>query len=98
MIPKFSGNLNQYQQIRQKFVKSQLKSSEIISRSEPTIANGEGRKIIVTGKDDGEEIKNMYVMTLRENKAYLITYTATIDDYDKFLPTEDKIIESLKIN
>jgi serine/threonine-protein kinase len=98
MIPKFSGNLNQYQQIREKFVKSQLKSSEIISRSEPTIANGVGRKIIVTGKDDGEEIKNMYAMTLRGNKAYLITYTATIDDYDKFLPTVEKMIESLKIN
>jgi serine/threonine-protein kinase len=37
-------------------------------------------------------------MTLRENKAYLITYTATIDDYDKFLPTVEKMIESLKIN
>jgi len=98
MIPKFSGNLNQYQQIREKFVKSQLKSSEIISRSEPTIANGVGRKIIVTGKDDGEEIKNMYVMTLRGNKAYLINYTATMDDYDRFLPTVEKMIESLKIN
>ncbi|MEA5530213.1 protein kinase [Dolichospermum sp. UHCC 0684] len=98
MIPEYSGTLKQYQESREKAIKRDLESSQVIDRNEPTIAGGDGREIIVTSEDNGEKIKNMYVMTLRGNKAYLINYTATMDDYDRFLPTVEKMIESLKIN
>jgi serine/threonine-protein kinase len=98
MIPEYSGTLKQYQESREKAIKRDLESSQVIDRNEPTVAGGDGREIIVTSEDNGEKIKNMYVMTLRGNKAYLINYTATIDDYDRFLPTVEKMIESLKIN
>jgi hypothetical protein len=40
----------------------------------------------------------MYVMTLRKNQAYLITYTAPIDDYDKLIKPVQDMIKSLQID
>jgi len=90
--------LDQYEKRRYNDIKNNLEASNIIERSQAIIANQVGRKIIATGIYEEKKIKNMYVMTLKGNQAYLITYTAPIDDYDKFLPTAEKMIDSLKIN
>ncbi|MFN7525382.1 MAG: protein kinase domain-containing protein, partial [Aphanizomenon sp.] len=72
---QYSGTLENYGEDQEKMIKSNLESSNIIEKSSTIIANQTGQKIIVTGKNEQQKIKNMYVMTLRKNQAYLITYT-----------------------
>jgi serine/threonine-protein kinase len=95
---EYSGTLENYGKDQEKMIKSNLESSNIIERSSTIIANQTGQKIIVTGKNEQQKIKNMYVMTLRKNQAYLITYTAPIDDYDKLIKPVQDMIKSLQID
>ena len=95
---EYSGTLENYGKDQEKMIKSNLESSNIIERSSTIIANQTGQKIIVTGKNEQQKIKNMYVMTLRKNQAYLITYTAPIDDYDKLIKPVEDMIKSLQID
>jgi eukaryotic-like serine/threonine-protein kinase len=60
-----------------------------------SFANREGRKIIYTGQDG---MKRMEVWTIKNQKAYITTYTAEPDKFDKFGKQAEKIIESIKIN
>ncbi len=72
------------------------KSNTIIEQPEDiTFANREGRKIIYTGQDG---MKQMKVWTIKNQKAYIATYTAEPDKFDKFSKQAEKIIESIKIN
>ena len=95
---EYSGTLENYGKDQEKMIKSNLESSNIIERSSTIIANQTGQKIIVTGKNEQQKIKNMYVMTLRKNQAYLIAYTAPIDDYDKLIKPVEDMIKSLQID
>jgi len=95
---EYSGTLANYQKIQETNIKNNLEASKIIEENTTIVGNKPGIEIIVTAKNGQEKIKNMYVITLRGNQAYLITYTAPIDDYDKFLPTAKKMVDSLKIN
>jgi serine/threonine-protein kinase len=93
-----SGDLPDYQKNQKQIINNTFDAPEIITE-EVKVASQTGRKIIFTTVKNGKEkIKNMYLMTLRGNQAYLIIYTAPMDDYDKFLPTAEKMIDSLKIN
>ena len=95
---QYSGTLENYGEDQERMIKSNLESSNIIERSSTIIANQTGQKIIVTGKNEQQKIKNMYVMTLRKNQAYLIAYTAPIDDYDKLIKPVEDMIKSLQID
>ena len=60
-----------------------------------TLANRKGRKVIYQGKDG---IKRLEVWTIKNQKAYILTYTAEAAKFDKFLKQADRIIQSLTIN
>jgi eukaryotic-like serine/threonine-protein kinase len=71
------------------------KSNTIIEQPQDiSFANREGRKIIYTGQDG---MKRMEVWTIKNQKAYIATYTAEPDKFDKFSKQAEKIIESIKI-
>ncbi|MBW4641659.1 MAG: protein kinase [Goleter apudmare HA4340-LM2] len=54
-------------------------------------------QVIYSGKEEGYNVKRMAVWTLRNNKAYIITYKAEESQYDKHLQTAQQMIDSLKI-
>ncbi|MBD2691429.1 serine/threonine-protein kinase [Anabaena catenula] len=95
---EYLGTLDNYQKIHVEDIEKYLEAAEIIEQDATIVGNKPGKKIISTGKNGNDKIKNMYVMTLRGNTAYMITYSATIDDYDRFLPTAEKMIQSLEID
>jgi len=39
----------------------------------------------------------MQVLSIKEDKVYLITYTAEASRYDRYLPTIQKMIDSFRI-
>ena len=58
----------------------------------------QANQIIYTGKDEDTKLKNLQIWTLKGDKAYIITYTAAIDDYDEFIKTVNEMINSFEIN
>ena len=71
------------------------KSNSIIEKPKKiTLANREGRKVIYQGKDGR---KRLQVWAIKNQKAYIVTYTAEPDKFKKFSKQADTIIQSLEI-
>ncbi|PLZ93669.1 serine/threonine protein kinase, partial [Fischerella thermalis CCMEE 5194] len=79
-------------------IKNTLPEAQIINTSSTTLAFKQANQIIYTGKDEDTKLKNLQIWILRGDKAYIITYTAAIDDYDEFIKTVNEMIKSFEIN
>ncbi|WP_193199269.1 serine/threonine-protein kinase [Nostoc sp. MG11] len=79
-------------------IKNSLSGANILDTSETTMANKRANKLVFTGKSGENILKNLQVWTLQGDQAYVITYTAAIDDYDKFVQTAETMIKSFEIN
>ncbi|MDZ8238931.1 MAG: protein kinase [Nostoc sp. ChiQUE01a] len=97
-VEDFSGTLEESKDLFIKEVKATLSDANIVNTSETTLANKRANQLIFFGKDGKKSLKNLQIWTLKGNQAYVITYSAAIDDYDRFLPTAEKMIESFEIN
>lgn len=78
-------------------IRKNVPNVKILNADETTLANKRANQLVFTGKDGERNFKNLQVWTLSNDKAYIITYTATIEDYDKFLPAAKQMIKSFKI-
>ncbi|WP_392533474.1 protein kinase [Nostoc sp. C117] len=96
-VEDFSGTLNESQDLFIKEVKDTLSDATIVNSSETTLANKRANQLIFSGKDGKKNLKNLQVWTLKGNQAYIITYSAAIDDYDRLLPTAKTMIESFEL-
>ncbi|MGK7893960.1 MAG: hypothetical protein AB4372_10140 [Xenococcus sp. (in: cyanobacteria)] len=85
-------SLNEYTELAvQKIVSS---NSIIEPPKNISFANQEGRKVIY---QDPDEMKRLEVWTIKNQKAYIITYTAEADKFQKFAEQAETIIQSLEI-
>ncbi|WP_414572653.1 protein kinase domain-containing protein [Nostoc sp. CCY 9925] len=97
-VEDFPGTLEESKDLFIKEVKATLSDANIVNTSETTLAKKRANQLIFFGKDGKKSLKNLQIWTLKGNQAYVITYSAAIDDYDRFLPTAEKMIESFEIN
>ncbi|MDF5706721.1 MAG: protein kinase [Nostoc sp. S4] len=97
-IEKFYGNLKESQDLFSNEIKATLSNATIIDTSETTLAKKQANQLIFLSKDRKKNLKNLQIWTLKNNQAYIITYSAGIEDYDRFLPTAEKMIESFEID
>ena len=77
---------------------AQIESSNTIVEQpiETTFANREARKIVYQ-EQDGDK-KRLEVWMIKNQKAYIATYTAEEEKFDRFAKQAERIIESMTIN
>ena len=61
-----------------------------------TFANKQGTKIIYQAK--ARNIKHLEYWTIKNQKAYITTYSAEVDKFDKYLKQAEKAIASMAID
>ncbi|MDR9894378.1 DUF1795 domain-containing protein [Aetokthonos hydrillicola Thurmond2011] len=61
------------------------------------LAGQPGHEVVYSGKQQQDNIKRKAVWLLKNNKAYIVTYTAQEDQYDDFLRTAQDMIDSLEV-
>lgn len=79
--------------------------AEIKRLSDPNVGKAQsiklgqesGKQIIYAGVENGSVVRRMQTWSVKNNQAYIITYTAKVDSYDTYLPTVKKMIESFGI-
>jgi eukaryotic-like serine/threonine-protein kinase len=80
---------------------SDLKTSPNFKLLEPntntTLGGNPAYSITYTDKDQGGPYKGMDIVTMKNDKAYDISYTADPDRYDSVFPTVQTMINSFKI-
>lgn len=96
-VEDFSGTLEDSKNEFIQEIKASTNSQDIISDA-ATLANKPGYQLIYTVQDGKDQFKTLRIWTLKGDKAYVIIYTADINEYDKFLPIAKKMIASFQIN
>jgi serine/threonine-protein kinase len=89
--------LNEYTNLAINEVKRYTKEAAIIESRSATLANSPAHMIIYTSKEEPDSLIKLEVWTLKNNKAYIITYVAKKTKYSKFLTTTKEMIKSFKI-
>lgn len=78
-------------------ITAQIEASNTIIEPARTInfASKEGREIIYQEKDGNKKRREVWM--IKNKQAYIATYTAETDKFNKFAQQADKIIQSIKI-
>jgi serine/threonine-protein kinase len=79
-------------------LRNSLTDFELIESVATTIAYSPAHKIVFTNReDDHDRHKTIQVLTIKEDKSYLITYAAEAAKYDHYLSTIQNMIDSFRI-
>jgi len=81
-------------------LKSSAQSSENFTQIEATnttLAGLPAYKIVYTATVDGEHLKVLQTLTVKDGKAYIITYKAVPSNYDKYVSAAQQMIDSFQI-
>jgi serine/threonine-protein kinase len=73
-----------------------LSDPDVDEAQKINLGENEGRQIVYSGEENGRPVQRMQTWLVKDNQAYVITYTAKSESYDKYLPTVAKMIESFQ--
>ena len=71
---------------------------QILEITDTTLSNEPAKKLIVNSEEFDTNLDNklLRIITLHDNKEYSITYRMEKSSYDNYIPTIEKIIQSVK--
>ena len=100
-VEDFSGTLKEYRDLSIQEIQKQEKMQKIAVKIEnpidTTFANKLGKQLVFTLNEGKNSFKNLQVFTLKQDKAFVIIYTAKKDSYNKFLPTATMMVKSFQV-
>ena len=96
-LPGTSRELEQFTKFYLDVVKSSP-DAKIIQEGKTQLASRPAYQVIYTLKEDKIDIKRLQVWTVKDNRAYVITYTADIAKYSEYFSTVQTMINSFQIN
>jgi eukaryotic-like serine/threonine-protein kinase len=62
-----------------------------------SLSNNPAYKLIYTGAEEGVNLQAMLILTIKGDKAYIISYNAEPTKFSYYLPTLEKMINSFEI-
>jgi hypothetical protein len=96
------GNLSANQTLATltKDITSEAQSNDNFTQIEATnttLAGLPGYKIVYTATVNGDQLKALQTWTVKDSKAYVITYKAAPSNYDTYASTAQQMIDSFQI-
>lgn len=88
--------LEQYTQLGINQIKQIITDASIIESNTTTLGGNLAHDLVFTGKQGQYNLKWNQVFTVKNNKAYVLTYTAKMNTYDNFLEAAKEIKESFR--
>ena len=89
------STLERYTKAYEKELKSEP-SAKVVESTKTTLAGLPAHMIVCVGKQGTFDIRFMQVWTVKDGKAYLLTYGAPKSTYENFLAEAESIISSLR--
>jgi hypothetical protein len=78
-------------------IEQNITDPNILDSSAATLAGNPAHKLIFTGKHGNYDLKWMEVWTIKNDKAYMISYTAEVGRYPALLGDAEQMIDSFQI-
>jgi len=89
--------LSEYTELTITEVEEAVEGFNIIGSEATVLSGNEAHKIIFTGRMPPYSLKWLQIWTIKEDKVYLLTYTAEPDEFDKYLGDIQIMIDSFEI-
>jgi hypothetical protein len=86
--------LDQYTQSLIRQIKNDSANVRIISAKTATMGINPAGELVYTLQEEGNSFKILKIFAVKDNKAYIITYNALIDNYDRLLSAARDIVGS----
>jgi serine/threonine-protein kinase len=74
-----------------------LSDPSVTAPQSVSIANKMGKTVTYQGEENGQLVQRRQTWTVNGDRAYILTYTATPEQFDTYLPTVEKMLESFTI-
>lgn len=95
----FGTTLEQYANANIARIKDRSTNLEIIQQDQITISDSPAIRIITSDREnEASEFQTMRIFVMKGTRAYLVQYDAEKSNYDTYLPTVQKMIESIRLN
>ena len=89
--------LDKYVEISENQIRTLVTNGKIIETKRITDKGFEYHKMIYTGKQGVFDLKFIQYYWVFDNKAFVLTFTAEINEFDDFVQIGEKIMDSFKI-
>ena len=92
-------SLSEYANTRVNELRTQRPEFQLVSNEPVTISNKPAQKVVYTfeREEDGKTNKVMRIWSINEDKLYTLAYIAESGQYDRYLPTFQKMVDSFRI-
>ena len=95
----FGTTLENYANANIARIKDRSINLEIIQQDQITISDSPAIRIITSDSEsDVSEFQTMRIFVLKGTRAYLVQYDAEKSNYDTYLPTVQKMVDSIRLN
>jgi eukaryotic-like serine/threonine-protein kinase len=91
------STLEQFTPFRLDVIKQSSPNIKIIQEGQQKLANREAYQVTYTLQEDGASLERLQIWTVKDRKAYILTYTAEPEQYATYLPTVKQMMNSFKI-
>jgi hypothetical protein len=90
-------SLDDYKQLSLLQIEQLISNFELIESSKITIANTEAIRFIYTGKQGDFDLKWEQIVFVENEKAYILSLTCEVDQFDTYAPVGEEIMKSFKV-
>lgn len=96
-LPSSGFSLEQYTKLSLYQLKQLITNIKILTSKRTKLSGNDAYGVICTGMQGKYLLKWMVIWTVKNNKAYVITYTAEESKYNKYFKYVEKIVNNLHI-
>ncbi len=97
-LPENRTELEQFTNFYVDEIQQSDANTKILEQGQTQLRNQPAYQVISTLEEEGVKIQRLQVWMVKNNKAYIMTYTADVAKYSEYLPTAQTMINSLEIN
>ncbi|MFH1402606.1 MAG: PsbP-related protein [Patescibacteria group bacterium] len=90
--------LDEYNDLSLGQIETLITDSKIISSKKTTLAGKSAYEVIYTGRQGQYNLKWRQLWTAIDNKAYVLSYTSEINQFDNYFEVFDKMINSFEVS
>ncbi|MBD2683289.1 MULTISPECIES: serine/threonine-protein kinase [Nostoc] len=97
-LPENRRELEQFTKFYLDEIQQSDPNTKILEQGKTQLTNRPAYQVTYTLEEEGVKIQRLQVWMVKHNKAYIMTYTADVAKYSKYLQTAQAMINSLEIN
>ena len=93
----YYSNLDEYEDYTIKNMPKFVKDFKLLSSSRVTIDSLPASEMVFSSNQQGIDLKQLQITIIKDNKAYILTYSAELDSYSQYIEEANNMINSLEI-